>query len=106
MKIIDGKAFDNGTSCSSESCVVVAESIYRELIELLVDQGGHLCDRAEADAVRRIVWPDGAVLSREAVGQSAAAIAKLAGISVREDTRVLMIEGDPEVCSDPASREK
>lgn len=105
-KTIDGKAFDNGTSCSSESCVVVAESIYDEFIKLLIDQGTHFCDRTEANSVRRIMWPDGEALSREVVGQSATTIAKLAKVSVRDDTRVLMIEGDPEVRGDPVSKEK
>jgi sulfoacetaldehyde dehydrogenase len=105
-KIIAGKAFDNGTSCSSESCAVIAESIYEQFVQLLIGQGAHLCDQIEASSVRRIVWPDGDSLSHEVVGQSAMAIAKLAGISVPEDTRVLLIKGDPEVRGDPVSKEK
>jgi sulfoacetaldehyde dehydrogenase len=105
-KTIEGKAFDNGTSCSSESCLVVAESVYDEFMKLLIGQGGYFCDRREANRVRGIVWSASGQLSREVVGQSAITIAKSAGLFPPDTTRVLMIEGDPEVHGDPVSKEK
>jgi sulfoacetaldehyde dehydrogenase len=105
-KVIEGKAFDNGTSCSSESCLVIAESIYDEFVGLMSRQNAHLCTEAEASAIRAVMWPDGGAVSREVVGKSAATIAQLAKIRVEEGTRVLIVEGRPELCDDPASREK
>ena len=105
-KIIDGKAFDNGTSCSSESCVVVARACFDEFVGLLRAAGGFLCNSQEAAALRHFVWPDGKSLSRAVVGQSAPSIGRLAGLSVPQSTRVLMVEGDPVVRDDPVSTEK
>jgi sulfoacetaldehyde dehydrogenase len=98
--IIKGKSFDHGTSCSSESCVLVADSVWTSLIEGLVGNGGYLCSGPETERLRRTVWPDGRSLAREIVGKSAKQIAVRAGIEVPPTTRALltlpeMIQGDP-----------
>jgi sulfoacetaldehyde dehydrogenase len=105
-KIVAGKSFDNGTSCSSESSLVLANSIYDSMIEQLEANGAHLCGPEDARRLRAAAWPDAQSVSRKVVGQSAAKIAQLARIRVPPDTRVLMIPGDNSLCQDPASGEK
>jgi sulfoacetaldehyde dehydrogenase len=104
--IIAGKCFDNGTSCSSESSLVVAGSIYDALIAKLENNGAYLCDAVDARRLRTTAWPDGRSLSRKVVGQSAEKIARAAGIRVPVGTRVLMIAGDSALGEDPVSGEK
>jgi sulfoacetaldehyde dehydrogenase len=98
--IVEGKAFDHGTSCSSESCVLIADSVWNSLIRGLVGNGGYLCSGPETERLRRTVWPDGRSLAREVVGKSAKQIADRAGIEIPPTTRALltipeMIHGDP-----------
>ena len=106
QKIIAGKSFDNGTSCSSESSLVVAASIYDALIEQLKANGAHLCEAEEARRLRETAWPDGKALSRKVVGKNAESIAQCAGIRVAEGTRVLMVAGDNSSAKDPVAGEK
>ena len=98
--IMDGKSFDHGTSCSSESCVLVASPVWNALIGGLVENGGYLCSGAETERLRRTVWPDGRLLAREVVGKSPKQIADRAGIEIPPKTRALltlpeMTHGDP-----------
>ncbi|BAM86979.1 succinate-semialdehyde dehydrogenase [Bradyrhizobium oligotrophicum S58] len=87
--IIAGKSFDYGTSCSSESCILVDESVSDQLIGKLVENGAYMCSGPEMASLRRTAWPDGE-LAREIVGKSAKQIADRACIEVPQKTRVLL----------------
>ncbi|MFD1330696.1 aldehyde dehydrogenase family protein [Methylopila musalis] len=103
--IVAGKTFDNGTSCSAESTLIVARAISGLMRAELTARGVHFCDAAEGARLRATVWPDGK-LFRGAVGQPATRIAKLAGVEAPDGTRALAadIGADPE--SDPMCGEK
>ena len=105
-KIAAGKTFDYGTSCSSESCVVVQRSKWDETIAALRDRGGHLCDDAERQRLRRALWPDDRTLDRSLVGRPATALAEAAAITVPETTSFLIVEGRQIGGEDPFFREK
>ena len=93
-KIVRSKTFDNATSCSSENSIVLVEAIAERMIEALKRHG---CvpvagkDRAKLEAC---MWPEGK-LSAAVIGQSAAVIAKRAGLSnpAAKSARVLLVEG-------------
>jgi len=106
QRIIAGKAFDNGTSCSSESSLVVERSVYTRLIALLRQHGAHLCNADEAAKLRQTVWPRDATVSRYVVGKSAENIATQSGFQVPAGTRVLMAEGDDAIERDTLAGEK
>lgn len=101
-----GKSFDNGTSCSSESSLVVAASIHDRLLDQLHARGAYLCVGDEARRLRATAWPDGSSLSRKVVGRSAADIAEQAGIALPAGATVLMIAGESLSGHDPAAGEK
>jgi sulfoacetaldehyde dehydrogenase len=92
-KIKLSKTFDNATSCSSENSAVIQVGIYDTMVRRLRDEGGYLCSPEEKARLQATMWPDGAHLSREIVGQSAQKIAKLAGIDVGDGVSFLMVEG-------------
>jgi sulfoacetaldehyde dehydrogenase len=105
-KIHAGKSFDNGTSCSAESSIVIAAEAWNALVEKLCGLGSYLCDRDEVDRLREVMWPAGGRLSNAVVGQDARTIARLACIDVPENTRVLMAAPEGVAGQDPFSREK
>lgn len=92
-KIFRGKTFDHATSCSSENSVVIQQDIYDRLVAELRKLGGYLCSSEEKAQLQAVMWPDGHMLNRQIVAQSAARIADLAGISVPAQTRFLMVQG-------------
>lgn len=90
-RILGGKSFDNGTSCSAESAVVIQEAVWRPLIDALVAQGGYLCTAEENERLARTFWPEGAKGPRRLIGRSAAEIAGAAQIPANNRTRVLLV---------------
>ena len=105
-KIRNGKIFDNATSCSSENSVVLQASIYDTMMKYFQELGGHLCSPEEKTRLRNLMWPDGAHMGRDHVGQHAQKIAALAGIKVAPDVSFLMVLGEAVGPADMFSGEK
>jgi len=105
-KIHLGKVFDNATSCSAENSVVLQETIFETMINLLIEEGGYLCNSAEKAALKAVMWPDGTHLSSNVVGQPASKIAELAGIQSDKEINFLMVLGETVGPEDMFSAEK
>lgn len=105
-KIFLGKTFDNATSCSSENSVVIEETIYDAMIEEFQKLGGYLCSSEEKTQLKETMWPDGHTLNREIVAQPATRIAELAGFSVPEGTKFIMVEAIAVGPDEPFAGEK
>jgi sulfoacetaldehyde dehydrogenase len=105
-KIFLGKTFDNATSCSSENSCVMHTSVFERMVELFKSHGGYLCNAEEKARLKAAMWPDGAHLSKDVVGQHASKIAKLAGISSWEKVTFLMVVGEAVGKEDMFSGEK
>lgn len=91
-----GAGFNHGTSCSSESNVLVHASVAEQFRELLVAAGAYLCDATETAALRRTLWANGQNLDRDLIGRPANEIAAAAGLDVPDKVSVLVTE-----CADP-----
>lgn len=105
-KIVLGKIFDNATSCSSENSVVIHESIYERMLERFKELGGYLCSQGEKERLRVVMWPDGANISKDVVGQSAGKIARLAGLPDSNQIKFIMVNGEAVGAEDMFSGEK
>ncbi|MCJ7693845.1 MAG: aldehyde dehydrogenase family protein, partial [Anaerolineaceae bacterium] len=105
-KIFLGKTFDNATSCSSENSVIIQDSIFDTMVNLLKSHGGYLCNAEEKVRLKNVMWPDGTHLSRNVVGQSATSIAALANIDSPNEVKFLMVIGESVGPSDMFSAEK
>src|SRR5438105_6098071 len=80
--IITGKTFDNGVLCSSENSVVVDEAVADEVKQEFQAQGGYFMNKAEMDALARMLVTPQRLPNPALVGKSAVAIAEKCGISV------------------------
>lgn len=89
--IIHSKTFDNGMICASEQSVIVLEKIYEKVKQEFIERGCYFLSDDEIEKVRKTILVDG-VLNSKVVGQSAHKIAALAGISVLEETKILIGE--------------
>jgi acetaldehyde dehydrogenase (acetylating) len=90
--IVTGKTFDNGVLCSSENSVVVDAPIVEEVKRRFAADGAYFMSTAEIDAVGKILVSPQRLPNPSLVGRPAAYIAKQAGITVPEGTRVLIAE--------------
>lgn len=82
-KIFAGKTFDYATSCSSESSIVVQESIYDEVIEKFKAKGSYLVSPEEKEKLGATIWINGAI-NGKVVCKNPESIATLAGITSEE----------------------
>jgi acetaldehyde dehydrogenase (acetylating) len=88
--VITGKTFDNGVLCSSENSVVVDEPIAGEAKREFQAQGAFFMNKAEMDAVARVLVTPQRLPNPALVGRSAVSIAEKCGITVPAETRVLI----------------
>ena len=103
--IIHSKTFDNGMICASEQSVTVLEPIYKEVKKEFEYRGCYFLKKDELDKVRKTIIINGA-LNAKIVGQSAHTIAKLAGVEVPEDTKILIGEVESVDISEEFAHEK
>ena len=106
--IAAAKTFDYATSCLADNSVVASENIYTELVTSLQTKGGYLCNAEEKARLENIMWPiKGVVIPAvEIIAKSAHHIAAIAGISIPEDCRFLIVEEDETGPDHPFSGEK
>lgn len=89
--IIHSKTFDNGMICASEQSVIVDTKVYKQVRDEFTARGCHFLTKTELDKVRKTIIINGS-LNAKIVGQSAYTIGKLAGITVPENTKILIGE--------------
>ena len=103
--IIHSKTFDNGMICASEQSVIVLEKVYNEAKKEFKARGCYFLNAEETEKVRKTILINGALNAR-IVGQSAFTIAKLAGVTVPEDAKILMGEVTSVELSEEFAHEK
>ena len=89
--IIHSKTFDNGMICASEQSVIVLADIYDKVRAEFAARGCYFLSPSETEKVRKTIIVNGALNAR-IVGQSAARIAELSGVSVPDGTKILIGE--------------
>ena len=89
--IIMSKTFDNGMICASEQSVVVEEAVYTQVKKEFVARGCHFVTGKDRQKLADTIVIDNK-LNSAIVGQTAEAIAKMAGIKVPAHTKILIAE--------------
>ena len=103
--IIHSKTFDNGMICASEQSVIVSDKIYDKVKDEFVKRGCYILNPEETEKVRKTIIINGA-LNAKIVGQKAHTIAELAGVSVPENTKILIGEVENVDLSEDFAHEK
>lgn len=87
--ILTSKAFDNGTACVAEQSVVVHNTVASRFLTEFEARGAYWMTPEQQQALVRVLFDERGALRPDAVGQSAARLAELAGFTVPPGTRVL-----------------
>ncbi|SDW51160.1 bifunctional acetaldehyde-CoA/alcohol dehydrogenase [Paenibacillus sp. PDC88] len=105
--LILSKSFDNGMICASEQAVIVEEPVYDEVKKRMVADGCYFVTKDEAAKLTTYaISADKCAVNPKIVGQSAVDIAKMSGIVVPENTKILVAELDGVGEKFPLSAEK
>ena len=101
------KTFDYATSCLADNALVIEDSVYDDLLDRLVDAGGHLCSADEKIALQYYMWPDrGPIPAVDVIAKPATTIAQLAGFTIPADRTFLIVEENGAGPGHPFSGEK
>lgn len=105
-KLVKGKIYDNGILCTCEQSAIFPADKQDAFIAKLVEEGAYYIEKEEeTDALRKSLFPDGKI-NRDCVGASPVFLAKLAGIVVPEDTKLLVVKVKETGKEDYFSKEK
>ncbi|MCD4689616.1 MAG: aldehyde dehydrogenase family protein [Desulfuromonadaceae bacterium] len=91
--VIASKTFDNGTICSSDQSMIFDDqATCDEAVKLLVERGAYLVKPEEKAQLEAVMFDkERGVPAMAIVGKSPQAIAKLAGLTVPEDAKLLLV---------------
>jgi len=89
-KIIKGRSYDYGIICSAEQSVICPEADFEDILKEFEACGGYVVrESAELEKIRGALFEDGKT-NPHSVGQSCHKVAELAGITIPEDTKVIV----------------
>ncbi|SET89649.1 aldehyde dehydrogenase family protein [Lacrimispora sphenoides] len=91
-RMIASRIFDNGIICSGTQSIIAPEKDYEKIMKEFEDQGAYVIDDPNVTSkLAEVVFPGGTI-SKYVVGQSVQAIAGMAGISIPEDRKVIVVK--------------
>ena len=103
--VLLSKTFDNGMICASEQSVIVVKDVYEDVKKEFQYRGAYLLNKAESEKLAKIILtPKG--VNANIVGQSACHIAKMADLTVPQDTKILLTEQEDYSADNPYAHEK
>lgn len=106
QSIIDGREFDHGIICSCEQTTITPQEDMDKVKALFTKYGAYVADKVdEVKKLRETLFPDG-VMNKDCVGKSAYDVAKLAGIDVPQETRIIVVQPEQYGDLDLLSKEK
>lgn len=105
-KIFASKTFDNGTICCSEQSIVTEAVIAPQVRRSVIAQGGFFLEGENLAKVKAIMERGNGTMNPAIVGRDAKTIARIAGITIPEGTRVLLSDEPGVGPKYPFSKEK
>jgi sulfoacetaldehyde dehydrogenase len=86
------KVHDNGSGCSSDGNLVVEASVYDKVLECLQNESGYLVTAEEKVKLQAVMWDDERHRTAPTIARSAKVIAELAGFTIPEGKRFLIVQ--------------
>ena len=103
--ILLSKSFDNGMICASEQSVIIVKDVYEAAKKEFTLRGAYILNEVERKKVAATIMKNGK-LNAAIVGQKAADIAAMAGLTVPAETKILIGEIDAVSAAEPFAHEK
>ena len=89
--VIAGTSFDNNLLCIGEKALFVIESVANETVSGLTENGGHLLNASQREALEAVVTEKGES-NKEYIGKDATTILNAAGITAPAQTVAIVVE--------------
>ncbi len=107
QRAISNRTVDNGVPCAGEQTAHVPADMLDDYLRLMQKNGAYLItDDEKIDKLRNVIFPDGKPrINRSVVGKFPHQVCEMAGFSIPEDTRVLLVKNQNWGDSDLLCRE-
>ena len=100
------KTSDFGSGCSADGNLIISDRIYDRMLEELVKVGGYLANEEEKAKLRAVMWDQEGHRLPHTVALAPQKLAQIAGFSIPEDRKFIIVRGDGIGKEHPFSREK
>ncbi|MCB2100277.1 MAG: aldehyde dehydrogenase family protein [Rhodobacterales bacterium] len=85
------KTSDFGSGCSADGNMLVDSRLYDAMLDQLQKEGGYLCNDAEKALLEKALWDDEGHRTINTVAVAAQKIAQIAGFSIPDDRKFIMV---------------
>ncbi|MDR7314712.1 aldehyde dehydrogenase family protein [Brevibacillus nitrificans] len=100
------KTSDFGSGCSSDGNLIISDAIFEDMLEQLVNVGGYLANDEEKAKLRAVMWDAEGHRLPTTVALAPQKLAKIAGFSIPDDRKFIIVRGDKIGKEHPFSGEK
>lgn len=91
--LIISKSFDNGMICASEQAVIIEKSVYSQVVATMKKYDCYFANKEEIKKIESYVFnPETGALNAAIVGKPPVEIARNAGVTIPEKTKILCCE--------------
>ncbi|MFZ5969743.1 MAG: aldehyde dehydrogenase family protein [Bacillota bacterium] len=88
------KTSDYGSGCSADGNLIIEESIFDKMVEQLVVEGGYLANEEEKAKLKAVMWDEEGHRLSDTVAIAPQKLAEIAGFSIPEDRKFIIVHGD------------
>ncbi|CUI37211.1 aldehyde dehydrogenase family protein [Cognatishimia activa] len=94
------KTSDFGSGCSADGNIIIQKSIYDDMVNALQAEGGYLCSAEEKALLEKAMWDEKGNRTFPTIACKPQQTADVAGFSVPEDRKFLMVENQGQIGPD------
>ncbi|WP_170553403.1 aldehyde dehydrogenase family protein [Ruegeria atlantica] len=91
------KTSDFGSGCSADGNIIIQRSVYDDMVKALQAEGGYLCSDEEKAMLEAAMWDEKGNRTFPTIACPPQQTAKVAGFSVAEDRKFLMVENQGQI---------
>ncbi|SNS80952.1 sulfoacetaldehyde dehydrogenase [Anaerovirgula multivorans] len=88
------KTSDFGSGCSADGNLIIEESIFDKMAEQLIAEGGYLANEEEKAKLKAAMWDEEGHRLVDTVAVAPQKLAEIAGFTIPNDRKFIMVHGD------------
>ncbi len=91
------KTSDFGSGCSADGNIIIQRSIYEQMVQALISEGGYLCNADEKAMLEAAMWDEKGNRTFPTIACRPQQTAQIAGFEIPEDRKFLMVENQGQI---------
>ena len=91
------KTSDFGSGCSADGNIIIQSSIYDQMVDALIAEGGYLCNDEEKALLEKAMWDEDGNRTFPTIACRPQQTSKVAGFQISEDRKFLMVENQGQI---------